>query len=80
MITKTIIKLKNSFHRLKNLFKIINLKKLNLFIQAGSSLEYGKLSSPQREKIKCKPISLYGKAKSLSSEFLRKKKKKKLLY
>lgn len=67
------------FIGLKNLFKIINLKKLSLFIQAGSSLEYGKLSSPQREKIKCKPISLYGKAKSLSSEFLRKKIKKKVV-
>lgn len=67
------------FQGLKNLLRIINLKKLNLFIQAGSSLEYGKLDSPQKEKIKCKPISLYGKAKSLSSEFLRKKIKKKVI-
>lgn len=67
------------FYSLKNLLKVINLKKLNLFIQAGSSLEYGKLNSPQREKIRCKPISLYGKAKSLSSEFLQKKIKKKVI-
>ncbi len=67
------------FYGLKNLLKVINLKKLNLFIQAGSSLEYGKLNSPQREKIRCKPISLYGKAKSLSSEFLQKKIKKKVI-
>lgn len=67
------------FYGLKNLLKIINLKKLSLFIQAGSSLEYGKLNSPQGEKIRCKPISPYGKAKRLSSEFLRKKIKKKVI-
>ncbi len=57
----------------KNLFKIINLKKLRLFIQIGSSLEYGKKKSPHNENSKCNPISHYGKAKLLASKFIQSK-------
>ena len=35
---------------LNNLLKIINLKKLELFLQIGSCLEYGRKSSPQKRK------------------------------
>ena len=56
----------------KNLLKSINLKKLKLFIQIGSSLEYGKIKSPHKENFKCKPISYYGKAKYLATQYLKK--------
>lgn len=62
---------------LKNLLKVINKKKLKLFIQIGSSLEYGRLKSPQREIKNCKPISYYGKAKYLASKEIFKSKLKK---
>lgn len=67
------------FLGLKNLIKILNLKKLDLFIQAGSSLEYGKLSSPQKERKICSPISSYGKVKCMSSEYLLKSLKNKAI-
>lgn len=48
----------------KNLMNFFIKKKLKLFIQVGSSMEYGKISSPHRENFnKCKPASFYGKAK-----------------
>ena len=47
----------------KNLMKFFLKKKIKLFIQIGSSMEYGQSCSPQKEDIKCKPISFYGKAK-----------------
>lgn len=71
--------LKTHFYGLKNLLKVINIKKLDLFIQAGSSLEYGKENSPQIEKKKCNPISFYGKAKYFGSKFLLKKLKTKII-
>ena len=58
---------------LNNLLKIINLKKLELFLQIGSCLEYGRKSSPQKENFFCKPISYYGKAKYMASNLLQKK-------
>ncbi len=58
----------------KNLFHILKNKNIQLFIQAGSSLEYGKKSSPQKESKVSKPISVYGKAKFLASNFLLKSK------
>lgn len=67
------------YQGLKNLIEIIDVKKLKLFIQAGSSLEYGKLPSPQKEKKKCNPISSYGKIKYLASNYLLRKIKKKLV-
>ena len=58
------------YYGLKNILGIINKKKIKLLIQIGSSLEYGRLVSPQREKITCKPVSSYGKAKYLSSKYI----------
>lgn len=63
----------------KNLIKILNKKKINLFIQLGSSLEYGNLKSPQAEVLKCRPISIYGRAKFLASSFIRKHYKNKYI-
>ena len=40
------------------------------FVQIGSSLEYGKKTSPQRENFKANPKSNYSKAKFLSTNFL----------
>ena len=53
-----------------NIFNCIKKKNLKIFIQAGSSLEYGKMKSPQLEKLKTNPISFYGKAKYLASKFI----------
>jgi len=62
--------LKSHYEGCKNLTEIF-LKNLPLsFVQIGSSLEYGKSNSPQKENIKCnlKSIkSIYGKAKLLST-------------
>ena len=58
---------------LKNIVKVLKNKKIKLFIQAGSGLEYGNYSSPQKEKKTCKPLSIYGKYKYLSSNYLLKK-------
>lgn len=54
----------------KNIINSLIEKKIKLFIQAGSSLEYGKNFSPQKEKNLCNPISYYGKSKYLASRHL----------
>ena len=57
----------------KNLAEIFLKKKPTAFIQMGSSVEYGKIKSPQKENAKCSPKSIksiYGKAKLLSSIYL----------
>ncbi len=60
------------FEGLKNLLKLVDQKSLELFIQIGSSLEYGKKLSPQKERLFCNPISYYGKAKYKASLFVKK--------
>ena len=60
----------------KNIFKYFVKQKIKLFIQVGSSLEYGKTSSPQLEKLKCKPRAHYGKSKLSSTKFIEKLAKK----
>lgn len=62
--------LKVHFKGFQNLIRIFSKKNIKLFLQVGSSLEYGKFKSPQREKYICKPISVYGKAKYLASKAL----------
>ena len=47
----------------KNLVDIFKNKKIKLFIQIGSSLEYGKNDSPHTETLKCKPSAIYGISK-----------------
>ena len=64
--------LKIHYIGLNNLLKVLNLKKIELFLQIGSSLEYGKKLSPQKENTICYPISYYGKAKYKASSLLKK--------
>ena len=68
--------IKSHFISTKNLLKNINLDYLKLFIQIGSSLEYGKKKSPQIEEVFCRPESHYGKIKYLVSEYIRQNLKK----
>lgn len=61
---------KAHYYGLKNLFNNLSLKNLDLFIQIGSSLEYGPSKSPQIESQLCKPNSCYGKAKLSATKYL----------
>jgi len=57
----------------KNLVYIFRKKKIKIFIQIGSSVEYGRKNSPQNEKKKIKLNSIqsnYGKAKLMSTNYL----------
>jgi len=54
----------------KNLAEIFLKKAPIAFVQMGSSAEYGSIKSPQKENAKCKPKSVYGQAKLLSSIYL----------
>ena len=58
----------------KNLVEFFDKKKLKIFVQIGSSMEYGRLFSPQKETFICKPNSTYAKAKFKATKFLRNKK------
>lgn len=60
----------------KNLVKISLNKKIKRFIQIGSSMEYGRNTSPQKENLYCRPISVYAKAKFFASKYLLKLYKK----
>lgn len=60
---------------LKNLVEIISSKEIKKFIQIGSSVEYGFLKSPQKEKNKfdlSRLKSIYGKSKLMSTNYLMK--------
>ena len=65
---------KSHFTLCSNLVRFFNNKKIDLFIQAGSSMEYGLAKSPNYEKSKCKPKSYYGASKLKSTEVLKKSK------
>ena len=67
---------KTHYQGVKNLVSLVRNKGVKLFIQAGSSLEYGNKKSPQVEQTRSSPISIYGKAKYLASRFLLNKKNK----
>lgn len=67
------------YYGLRNLLSHIDKEHLSLFVQIGSSLEYGKNISPQKEKKNCKPISYYGKAKYLASNYVLKNIKKSVI-
>lgn len=69
-------KLKTHFEGVKNLISILKEKNIKLFIQAGSSLEYGKLKSPHKETNNSSPVSSYAKAKFLANLYLKKISKK----
>ena len=62
----------------KNLALFFLLSKIKKFIQIGSSIEYGKINSPQKENNKNlqKTYSVYGSSKLLSTKYLINLKKK----
>ena len=64
--------MKSHFNGCKNLSLFFLNSKIKKFIQVGSSIEYGKIKSPQVEKKNNiqKTYSVYGKAKLLSTKFL----------
>ena len=65
---------KNTYHShykgVVNLSDFFLHKNLKLFIQIGSSLEYGKNKAAHNETLKSKPNSTYAKAKYLSTKYL----------
>ena len=61
----------------KIIAELFSNKKIKSFVQAGSCAEYGKIKSPQNEKMPCRPVSYYGKAKLLATKHLIKLHKKK---
>ena len=54
----------------KNLTEILSRNLPEAFIQMGRGGEYGKINSPHKEIFKCNPVSVYYKAKYLSSQHL----------
>lgn len=63
------------YYGCKNLISVLNKKNLKKFIQIGSSIEYGKLKSPQNEiftKNQIDTRSSYGNSKLSSTLYLRK--------
>jgi nucleoside-diphosphate-sugar epimerase len=59
----------------RNIISTLNKKKLKKFIQIGSSVEYGKLKSPQKENLiknKFETKSIYGNSKLETSLYLKK--------
>lgn len=54
----------------KILGKIFVKKKIKRYIQIGSSMEYGRIRSPQKESYECKPLSVYGISKFLTTQYL----------
>ena len=75
--SKKIKTLSTHFNGCKNLFNAIKKNNhLKLFIQIGSSLEYGNNKSPHKEKSNCNPKSYYGLAKYKATNFLIEQKSK----
>ena len=70
--------MKSHYNGCKNISSFFVKSKIKKFIQVGSSIEYGKISSPQKENNlnKQKTYSIYGTSKLLSTKFLLKLKKK----
>ena len=67
------------YYGCKHLVDFFTSKKIKLFIQIGSSLEYGNQKTPHHEKLKCYPIGTYGKSKLKSTKYILKISKKKNL-
>lgn len=70
---------KNQYLGVKNLIDYFIEKKTNFFLHLGSSAEYGRLKSPQKENINCSPKMNYGKSKLKSTKYLINKIKKNVL-
>ena len=58
------------FLGVKNIYRVLKDKNIKNFIQIGSSSEYGKSSSPLKEKSKCNPSMIYGRSKLMATKFL----------
>lgn len=54
----------------KNLVNFFKNKNIELFIQIGSSTEYGKQKSPNLENMKCNPRTIYAQSKLDASKYL----------
>ena len=54
----------------KNLIDFFKKKKIQIFIQIGSSAEYGKAKSPLQETVNCKPNNIYGRAKLKATKYV----------
>ena len=67
------------YYGCKYLVDFFSSKKIKLFIQIGSSLEYGNQKTPHHEKLKCYPMGTYGKSKLKSTKYILKISKKKNL-
>ena len=67
---------KSHYIGLKNLLNFFKNNNKITFIQVGSSLEYGNVISPQKEKNTCEPKSFYGKTKFKASKLVISKAKK----
>jgi nucleoside-diphosphate-sugar epimerase len=66
--TKTLY---SHYNGCKNISEIFLKKKIKKFIQIGSSIEYGRNLSPQKENVESrKTFSIYGKAKLKSTNYL----------
>ena len=61
----------------KNLIDLLYINEKTLLIQIGSSVEYGKIKSPNYENSQCKPISHYAIAKFNATKYIIKKSKEK---
>ena len=59
----------------KNLYNIFKNKKIERFIQIGSSSEYGKIFGSVKENNTCQPKMIYGRSKLMATNFLFKKNK-----
>ena len=64
--------MKSHYNGCKNLSLFFLNSKIKKFLQVGSSIEYGKIVSPQKENIinNQKTYSIYGKAKLMSTKLL----------
>ena len=53
----------------KNLIDFFLKKKINSFVQIGSSAEYGNHKDPQKESDLCRPKNIYGKSKLKATKY-----------
>ena len=63
---------KSHYKLCKNLVDFFKKRDISLFIQSGSSMEYGDIKSPNFEKDKSNPNSCYGRSKLKASKYLEK--------
>jgi UDP-glucose 4-epimerase len=62
--------IKTHLNGCKNLINFFKDKNIELFIQIGSSAEYGKQKSPNFENMKCSPKTIYAQSKLNASKYL----------